>query len=88
MGEKTCWLKVGGPLKGLDIGFRRIFCIFHSVFSLSTDSGNSKVCVSPKAGVILLILGPGDPGATDSKHQDSSPCASPRKVTKLPLLQA
>lgn len=85
---KTCCLKVGGPLKELDIGFRRVFCIFYSVFPLSTDSGNSKVCVSAKAGVILLVLGPGDPGATDSKHQDASPCASPRKITKLPLLHA
>lgn len=86
-GKNICWLKVGGPLKELDIGFRKI-CIFHSVFPLSADSGNRKVCVSAKAGVILLVLGPGDPGATDSKHQDASPYVSPRKVTKLPLLQA
>lgn len=52
--KNICWFKVGVPLKELDTGFRRIFCIFHSVFPLCTDSADSELCVTAKEGPLNI----------------------------------
>lgn len=52
--KNICWFKVGVPLKELDTGFKRIFCIFHSVFRLCRESADSELCVTAKWGPLNI----------------------------------